>query len=1172
MWKEMFFHKAARLEHATYPPGQPAIPDWPECGRMDHKEVGVQQHKSQSPMVIFFLIIFCLILALFYRFSVQNAKRIQHQNLEYADDSARLLAIRLNEQFKGSQHLIETYAYFMGQTIKNEPVATRLLKEMETNTYFDAIRYTNRDGEMLTASGERTMLNDKDYFLRGMNGESGVTAVMDSPVFHQPVIVFYAPVRYNNEVIGVLHGYYLATRYLRNSLRTTYFGKPADVFLCLPNGDIISTTSSGPTHGNLIKQLEENGAIDAATASDAMTAFKNGKGASYVCGKGSKSDNLCIEPLSQYDYVIAQTFPLEVTRTMLKNANRTGVELELCLIFLAALVAAALLLRAHTQKKSLIQRNHELALISQGMNILFSGRYLLADFKTSEYTYCGDITSAGVSVGKHGPYDELLRAQADSIPVKSERDEFEEVFSIPNLLKAFERQNTVTCMARQLIDGKEEWEHMTGICVTRESGKPVKFMMVSQNVTDMKEREVTAQKQIADLDRKERQYQLALTSSALTSYEFNVSRDLLEHDVHQFINGRSVSLLQARGFQLPCKASEFLASSRPLLLPESYDEYVKKTDLSWMRKKFYEGTKEIELDYWLQIQPGIEECVRQSIYMVSDDTTGDITALTVLRDITGQVMKQRAQTKALQDALMLAQHANEAKTTFLSNMSHDIRTPMNAIIGFSTIAASHLDNKNQVRECLNKVLSSSNHLLSLINDILDMSRIESGKIQIKEQPCNISEIMHNLVNIIQPQVKAKQMQLFIDTFDIVNEDIFADPLKLNQVFINLLSNAVKYTPAGGTITFQITQKPAFRHGFADFVFEVSDNGVGMSPEFVQHIFEPFTREATSTQTGIQGTGLGMAITKNIVELMNGQIEVKSEPGKGTTFTVSLTLRVQDGGSANCDIKALEGMRALAVDDDFHVCDSVSKMLKKIGLRPEWTTSGREAVYRAQLALEENDPFSTYIIDWQMPDMNGVETARRIRDTVGGNKPIIILTAYEWGDIEDEAKKLGVTAFCSKPLFMSDLKNALLACNNLGDKPAQEVTLKEQFQDARILLVDDVEMNREVAEFILTESGFQVECAPDGTDAVEMVKNSPEHYYDAILMDVQMPTMNGYEATRIIRHLEREDVKTMPILAMTANALEEDKAKSLKSGMNEHIAKPIDIKQFFGILAKYFEKK
>ena len=472
---------------------------------------------------------------------------------------------------------------------------------------------------------------------------------------------------------------------------------------------------------------------------------------------------------------------------------------------------------------------------------------------------------------------------------------------------------------------------------------------------------------------------------------------------------------------------------------------------------------------------------------------------------------------------------------------------------------------------MHKVLSSSNHLLSLINDILDMSRIESGKVQIKEQECNISELMHNLVSIIQPQVKAKQLELFIDTFEVVNEDVIADALKLNQVFINLLSNAVKYTPAGGTISFRIMQKTTFRHGYGDYIFIIKDNGVGMSSEFVKHIFEPFEREATVTQSGIQGTGLGMAITKNIVEMMSGTISVESEIEKGSTFTVELTLKLQDVEKNAEQIKELDGLRAMVVDDDFHVCDSVSKMLKKIGMRAEWTTSGREAAYRAKVAFEEGDSYHTYIIDWQMPETSGIETARKIRSVVGEDAPIIILTAYDWTDIEEEAKEAGVTAFCAKPLFMSDLKSALLAANSLVEKKEDTAVWRlADFSGKRVLLVEDIELNREIAELILTEAGFAVESAPDGTDAVAMVKKAEEYYYDVVLMDVQMPIMDGYEATRTIRNLPRKDVKDLPIIAMTANALEEDKEAALKNGMNAHLAKPIDMQAFMEMLSRFLK--
>ena len=496
---------------------------------------------------------------------------------------------------------------------------------------------------------------------------------------------------------------------------------------------------------------------------------------------------------------------------------------------------------------------------------------------------------------------------------------------------------------------------------------------------------------------------------------------------------------------------------------------------------------------------------------------------------------------------------------------------MNAIIGFATIAASHMEHTDQVRDCLRKILSSSNHLLGLINDILDMSRIESGKMQIHNQECNIPELMHNLVNIIQPQVKAKQLEMFIDTFEVVNEDVIADPLKLNQIFINLMGNAVKYTPAGGTVSFRIMQHTTFRHGWGEYVFVVKDNGIGMSREFVEHIFEPFERETTATRSGIQGAGLGMAITKSIIDMMDGVIEVESEVGKGSTFTVTLPLKLQDVEKTEEQIKELEGLRSLVVDDDFNICESASAMLKSIGMRSEWTTSGREAVYRAKAAHDEGDAYHTYIIDWQMPELSGIETARKIRSVVGKDAPIIILTAYDWTDIEEEAKEAGVTAFCAKPLFMSDLKAALLAANNMDDeKQAGEgkVWTQVDYSGKRLLLVEDNELNREIAEVILEEAGFQIETAPDGTDAVAMVGASEEGHYDAVLMDVQMPVMNGYEATKAIRAMQRRDTKNLPIIAMTANAMEEDKETALKSGMNAHIAKPLNMELLMSVLYQF----
>lgn len=525
-------------------------------------------------------------------------------------------------------------------------------------------------------------------------------------------------------------------------------------------------------------------------------------------------------------------------------------------------------------------------------------------------------------------------------------------------------------------------------------------------------------------------------------------------------------------------------------------------------------------------------------------------------------------TTILEDALQQANRANKAKSVFLSNMSHDIRTPMNAIIGFTTLALSRIEHTDQVEGYLKKIMTSGNHLLNLINNVLDMSHIESGKMQLSEQLCSLPEILHGLRNIIQADIHSKQLELYMDAIDVQNERIYCDRLRLNQVLLNLLNNAIKYTTAGGIISIKVTEKPGAKEGYANYEFQVKDTGIGMSEDFVSHIFEPFERERNSTISGIQGTGLGMAITKNIVNMMNGSISVTSKQNVGSEFTVSFTFRTSSEEKESPLIPGLQGCRALVVDDDFNTCDSVSYMLQQIGMRAEWTLSGKEAVLRTHQAVMRKDFYSVYIIDWLLPDMNGIEVARRIQKEAGGNVPIIVLTAYNWEDIEDEAKEASITAFCSKPLFLSELRECLHTITVTEDGNDSGTNKKiSAFHAERLLLVEDNELNQEIAAEILQEAGFSVEIAGNGQIAIEMLEKSTPGYYQLILMDVQMPVMNGYEATRAIRKLKDTQLASIPILAMTANAFEEDKQEALKSGMNGHIAKPINIENLMSALQR-----
>ena len=523
--------------------------------------------------------------------------------------------------------------------------------------------------------------------------------------------------------------------------------------------------------------------------------------------------------------------------------------------------------------------------------------------------------------------------------------------------------------------------------------------------------------------------------------------------------------------------------------------------------------------------------------------------------------------QALYEAVRAAETANRAKSTFLSNMSHDIRTPMNAVIGFTTLAVSNIDNKEKVRDYLGKILSSSNHLLSLINDVLDMSRIESGKIHLEETEVSLSDMLHDLKTIISGHIYAKQLELYMDAMDVTDEDVYCDKTRLNQVLLNLLSNAIKFTPAGGTVSVRLKQFPGTKKGSGLYEIRVKDSGIGMSQEFIQRIFSPFERERTSTVSRTQGTGLGMAITKNIVDMMGGTIEVRTEQGKGTEFIVRLPLRIQSEQRSIEKIAELEDLKALVVDDDFNTCDSVTKMLVKVGMRSEWTLSGKEAVLRARQSMELGDAFHAYIIDWRLPDMNGIEVTRQIR-SLGDDTPIIILTAYDWSDIEVEARAAGVNAFCAKPLFMSDIRETLMTAIGQKQTGAENCILPETGSDFRgrcILLVEDNELNREIAEEILKQYGFLVDIAENGAVAVEKVKNSAPGTYDLVLMDIQMPVMNGYEATEQIRALEDPALAKIRILAMTANAFDEDRKQALKCGMDGFLSKPIVMEELIRTL-------
>lgn len=530
-------------------------------------------------------------------------------------------------------------------------------------------------------------------------------------------------------------------------------------------------------------------------------------------------------------------------------------------------------------------------------------------------------------------------------------------------------------------------------------------------------------------------------------------------------------------------------------------------------------------------------------------------------------IQERQQT--LRDALESSRRANAAKSNFLAHMSHEIRTPMNAIIGMTTIAQSKLVDQNRVADCLNKIALSSRHLLGLINDVLDMSKIEGGKLAINKENFNLRHSIQNIINIIQPQALERGQHFDVLLEHVDQENLCGDPLRLNQILINLLSNAIKFTPQNGEIVLKIRQKEKSGDNVS-LQFMVKDTGHGMSQEFMKKLYQPFEQAAPNVASRFGGTGLGLAITRNLIWLMRGAISVQSEEGKGTVFTVDLPFEI-DHSKENHAEKKLPELKILVVDDDPGTCEHAALLLDKMGMRVDWTYSGADAIAKLKIASENDDPFDVCLIDWKMPDMDGAETSRQIRSEFGCKPLLIIISAYDWHPIEEEALKSGVNSFMAKPFFASTLFESLLkATKKQNDENSKSPQNKNDFSGIRVLLVEDNEFNQEIGTEFLEMAGAEVEYAINGQEAVDKFSASEPGYYDLIFMDIQMPVMNGYDSTKIIRGLDRPDAREIPIIAMTANIFTEDISNSREAGMDGHIGKPINVHELYSTMSDILE--
>ncbi len=625
---------------------------------------------------------------------------------------------------------------------------------------------------------------------------------------------------------------------------------------------------------------------------------------------------------------------------------------------------------------------------------------------------------------------------------------------------------------------------------------------------------------------------------------------------------------------------DFLRNTLAKSANEEYTDVVLKSlDPDHIKRELKSGDPFYQFEYHIDARDEAgqnkELWMQVSVLALARNNAGDpINILIAVQDVTEVKAREAAQRVALQEAFRAAEYASQAKSDFLNSMSHDIRTPMNSIMGMTAIASMHVNEPDRVSDCLANISSASHHLLGLINEVLDMAKIESGNISLAEEDFEISEMVENLMTIVHPQVEAKNQDLRTELVSIKHENVIGDPTRLQQVFVNIMGNAVKFTPEGGKIIMRIRELESRIHGNACYEFQFEDTGCGMSEEFLETVFEPFTRANDSRVTKVEGTGLGMSIVKSVIDLMNGSIDVESELGVGTTFTVTVHLKLRDTDEE--DLSDIIKGHVLVVDDEEATCQVTCEMLNDIGMTSEYALSGRAGVEAVLEADKTDTPFNTVILDWRMPGMSGVEAAREIREKAKNHIPIIILSGYDWSLIESEARAVGVNAFIMKPLFRSRLIKVMRELlSGKKENPLDQSAILEgcEFDEKHILLTEDNAMAAEIASEIIGMTGAKVTHAENGRIAYELLINGEPGEYDLVLMDIQMPVMNGYEAAKAIRDAstDRPDLAKIPIIALSADAFAEDMKHAKASGMNAHIAKPLEIDSLVKVLGYWLDQ-
>lgn len=607
--------------------------------------------KKTLQQVVYVVLLFLAVVILFHWYTVESSKRIEERNKNYAADSARQTASQIDEILNNASNLIESYAYFLGESLKSPEVSQKRLKAMEDNMLFDALVFTDSSGINHASDGRTSEAIGHDYYTNGMDGRYGISVIFDSKFYDETMLCFYAPVKVKGEIIGVLRGAYLAEEYLKDMLNTTYFGEKASVHLCLPDGQVVACSDSKAHKGNLLDLFVEMEMVDSQTAAQTKAVFENGGEGAFICGSGSKTDNLCVRYLPENNFVLVQTFPKSVTQKMIRNENMVGIRLEIALICLFVIYIISLVLRANRERKILQKENREMGYIISGVNTLFT-RFIMVDLENDTYQYLAGTRPEDRSVATHGSFKELSKYLCSLIIEEEGRLRFAQEIDKDTIIREMDTQDGLRYECHVLRKSGPEWEHVNIICLERKSGKAAKVLFIRQNTSELKEKELRIQAEMALAERKERQYRIAITSNAFCTYEFNLNKDRIENDIILISGEEHVSVLAKLGLQVPCKASEFFERWKEFVLEESLNEYCAKVDIEYMKERFRKGEAEINVDYWSASSFGSPICIRQSFVMTQDYETEDIMVMVVSKEITEQVQKQREQTQALQDALM----------------------------------------------------------------------------------------------------------------------------------------------------------------------------------------------------------------------------------------------------------------------------------------------------------------------------------------------------------------------------------------------------------------------------------------------------------------------------------------------------------------------------------------